>query len=157
GLYLQGEREAGFALGLVPGTHRLVAAAPAGPPGLLWQACARLAGRDAPARRADWGAPPPGGAILLRPPIVHARSGTSRPKYPGAVAYGTPGPHFERHYLYYRHTRADLAYEDAPARLTARLAAAGLDPGPRPRPRPLESAWTPPPLLRPLGRPPRDP
>jgi len=161
GLYLQGAQEAGFSLGLVPGSHRHPCetgdagrlAALAEQTGLLRQACGWLTGHDALSPDASWVVTEPGDAILFDPRILHAGSAISGPKYSMFVAYGVPGPHFDRHYLYYRHVRTDLGYQEAPSQLRERLGLAGLAPAPPAQQGPVASAWSPSTLQRRLARP----
>ncbi|HET6897472.1 MAG TPA: phytanoyl-CoA dioxygenase family protein [Vicinamibacteria bacterium] len=159
GLYLQGAAEAQFALGLVPGSHRVGRIRDVEQRRL--DRSARLAGqvrawltrRDLAAARAHWVTTGAGDAILFDPRILHAGTRTRGPKYSVFFAYGVPGAHFDRHYTYYRHLRSDLGYSTLAPDLVQRLREAGLFAGQRPPARELKGAWQPPALQQRLARP----
>jgi ectoine hydroxylase-related dioxygenase (phytanoyl-CoA dioxygenase family) len=133
GLYLQRFNESGFALGLVPGSQRLVdgrrdpaQAALEEKTGYLSQAAALLTGRNPLRARAEWVGAESGDAILFDPRILHAGSFIRGPKYSIFLAFGVPGAHFERHRHYYRVVRRELFYEELPEELSLELGVAGL-------------------------------
>jgi hypothetical protein len=159
GFYLHRPAESGFALGLVPRSHRrggaledaeLVRMDRAARP--LAQAMAALTKRDPLGRRADWIGAVPGDALFFDPRVLHAGSRFSGPKYSAFVAFGKPGAHFARHQAYYRHVRAELRYRPLPAELVTRLREAGLLAEELPEPDGLGSAFIPSWLHTWLGR-----
>lgn len=139
GFYLQTQAESGFALGLVPGSHRrggvlneagLQAIERCTAP---WrQAISLVLDRDPLAGRAEWVATESGDAIVFDPRIVHSGSFIQGPKYSAFLAYGVPSRHFARHQGYYRHLRKELGYRSLNPELVRRLQAADLYADPEP-------------------------
>ena len=131
--YFQSHAESGFALGLLPGSHRRGGMLPEAQlrrlerrTHPLVQALFLLAGRDPLAREAVRVATEPGDAVIFDPRLLHSGSLISGPKYSAFLAYGVPGEHFARHLHYYRHVRYELSYAAPPGDLASRLRQAGL-------------------------------
>src|SRR5262245_18355824 len=160
GFYLQSHAESGFALGLVPGSHRRHGAlAWAELDVLEWrttpcvQAPAMLFGWDALPVRAESVTADSGDAVIFDPRILQSGRFTSGPKYSVFLAYGVEGRHYGRHRHYYRHVRRELGYAELEPGFASRLAEAGLlPPSTPPPPAPEPDAYRPGLVERLLGR-----
>jgi hypothetical protein len=159
GFYLHRPEQSGFALGLVPRSHRRGGAVQdadlsrldrrASPLAQAWSLMTR---HDPLALRANWLTVTPGDAVVFDPRILHAGSRFSGPKYSFFVAFGAPGVHFARHQAYYRHVRAELHYAPLAAGLVERLREAGLLAEDLPAPEGLADGFVPGRLQSWLGR-----
>lgn len=124
-MYLQTYAESGFALGLIPGSHRsektitrveLRA----------WDSLSRF-----PAIRKrmpplwfvakQWIKTDPGDCIIFDQRVLHTGSRIHGPKYAIFLSYGVENEHSRRHRRYYLFERPDLHYRDYSAELAERL------------------------------------
>lgn len=128
--YLQSYAESGFALGLIPGSHRAEQAATR----LelrAWEHLSRFAAfrkRIPPLwlTTKQWVKTEPGDCIIFDQRVLHTGSPIRGPKYAMFLSYGVENEHSRRHRRFYLFERPDLRYQDFPAELTAQLREAGL-------------------------------
>ncbi|HYW31073.1 MAG TPA: phytanoyl-CoA dioxygenase family protein [Gemmatimonas sp.] len=132
GIYLQ-STGGSFRLGMVPGTHRPADERAKAARAIVerktgWMSHARrlVTGKVPEVPGAVWIPASSGDAVIFDPRVLHTGTPVDGAKYSAFLAFGVPNHHFENHARYYRYTRADLAYEDMPAALVERLAAADL-------------------------------
>ncbi len=149
GIYLQ-EKDAGFQLGMVPGSQRpdrylsseLQQSLEQKMNGLS-KALSILGADDPVDEHAVWIPTEPGDCVIFDPRTVHTGSDFQGTKYSFFVAYGVENLHFWNHYNYYRHLRYDLGYRSLHPDLVARLKEAGLYAEETIASEPIEGAWLP--------------
>jgi hypothetical protein len=129
-IYLQTYAESGFALGLIPGSHRSEKAGTR----LELRAWDLLSRFPALRKRIpplwltakQWVRTEPGDCIIFDQRVLHTGSHIRGPKYAIFLSYGVENEHSRRHRRFYLFERPDLHYRDYSPELAERLQQSNL-------------------------------
>jgi len=129
-IYLQTYAESGFALGVIPGSHRTEKLFTRFEQ-RVWNTMgrfSRIRGMLPPlwTAKKHWIKTEPGDCIIFDQRLVHSGSHIRGPKYAIFLSYGVDNEHSRRHRRYYLFARPDLHYKDYSPELVEHLKKANL-------------------------------